>query len=491
MHLTVDKATATQWAEQAQKTLQTAQKLCTNAQSSLHATTYQLTSHLPEILENAGDLYDSLRRQYEMITRIVEALRRSTRDQLLTRLQKQHSILLTPALVNLEEIVSQLSKTPVPSFLIESSENEESGIVGDSGSENKTLADFISTDSINLLKRNIDIYTANSIKIRQFLDKKLQESILDPVHDVIAKKYNKIVNLYDEIMPLQLDIKSVTTNVSPFDSNNWIGTLLKENASLENELVSILEMLTNHYDQCTQGVQVFKSGNSSGVNLEVLQNDAMELPEVLKELNTVYDIIVNNEARAQKFLNSNSPKIDTLISLILEQLDFYRMFKSKSIPEFMAIFTACEEILMKSPDSSEQVQTPIERFTDTVNQLVYHYTQFLNVYKSKYLLELHHEQYTYPRKFLAKLTKFLNEELYQLQVDERERRKAWLSKNGEFIPKEFKLQGEHNQPIISQIITEGLEDIQKEGEEAEHNIAQEKDLIDLIRSMRDLDERRY
>ena len=210
--------------------------------------------------------------------------------QLLNTLEKQQSTLLQPALNNLDDIVGHLLATIVPSFLIEVNGEDGKEIFEKDEAENRTLADFISTDSINLLRRNIQIYTNNHEKIRQLLNNKLQDVILSPFHEIGSKKFNKTVKLYEEITPLQLKLKAITSNIAPLDSSNVVATLLKENAALENELVSILEMLTNHYDQCTQGVQILYSGGSQQVNLEILKNDAQELPDVLKELHTVYDL---------------------------------------------------------------------------------------------------------------------------------------------------------------------------------------------------------
>ncbi|KAF6070411.1 Autophagy protein Apg17 family protein [Candida albicans] len=126
-------------------------------------------------------------------------------------------------------------------------------------------------------------------------------------------------------------------------------------------------------------------------------------------------------------------------------------------------------------------QSPSQVYTQTLQELTEHYVKFINIYKTKYLAELHHQQFTYPRKFLKKLTEFLNEDIYRIQIEESERRRQWTSRYGEFIPSEFKLPGEHELPVIVQIITEGLEYIQKEdGQEEEPNIGNEKELMDMI-----------
>lgn len=71
-----------------------------------------------------------------------------------------------------------------------------------------------------------------------------------------------------------------------------------------------------------------------------------------------------------------------------------------------------------------------------------------------------------------------------MQLEESNHRKAWLAKYGEFIPREFKLPGEDEMPTVMQVITEGLEHIQKGDEVEKFNDGEEKNLLDLIRSFR-------
>ncbi|CUM66138.1 uncharacterized protein PRCAT00003795001 [Priceomyces carsonii] len=470
----MDEGIVTLWLDLASHTLQKAQKICTLAQKLLQVTSQKLSIQLPDQLEYADYIAESLKRQQQIVHTVVESLQ-SRVENMNRHWNEQRTKLLEPAIKELDSILAQLQKTKVPSYLVE----------GESSEEERDLRGFISLDAIDLLKENIRIYQSNCRGVMTLILEQLQENIIEN-YLVSTKRYNKLLKQYNEVVPVYLNVKH-KTSTSPFEITNLINSILKENVSLEHELVSILKMLTNHYDQCSQGVQLFKQGKSAEIDLKVLETDSLELPDVLKELTTVYDIIVNNEARAQKFLQSTATSMESSISMIKVQLAQYRSFKSIHVFRFLILFSRGQEILNNCSLTDGTNSSAIEIYSNTIRQLVYHYTQFFQVYKTKYLAELHHEQYIYPRKFFKRLTDFLNHDLQTLQQEEAERRRKWLSKYGDFIPKEFKLPGEYNQPAISQVITEGLDDIQKlfkDGTFAED--ANERKLIELMMAMKSL-----
>lgn len=481
----IDKDTVTLWSEQAQTTLQDAQNTCTKAQTLLQSTTYRLVTQLPDKLQFATFMMDALKQQHEILTAIVESLKNKVREDTVKQFKIQVERDLTPAMRELDKIVLQLKDTKVPNYLINGAIDENDRNI-DALVEDRTLCDFISTDAIGLLKANIDIYKSNCTKIHVQLEQTLQEDVLGPYNNSIVKTYHKITKHYEELTPVQLDVKLAPTS-SPFKSHNLINTILKENASLENELVPILEMLTNHYDQCVQGTLFFntKSTTDADVNFEVLQNDALELPDVLKELNTMYDIIINNEKRAKKLVHTEFSRINSLVAMIRSQLKYFRSYKAAGLTKFMLLTLSTQKVLYTCSIPTSPNQDPIVAYTQTINQLAYHYVQFLSVYKSKYLSELFYEKYTYPREYLFRLTDFLNNELLKLQQEETERRKQWLAKYGDFIPTEFKLPGKLSQPAVVHVVTEGLEEVQKELHDGEfHESAEEANLSNLIKTIK-------
>lgn len=482
MSSVINKDKLTEWAEQALKTLQDAQNTCSKAQQLLQYTSYQLNNKLPEKVQFCTFMVQGIKQQHEIVHSVIESLVHRT-NGIEKLFEEEYTTSLEPAVSQLEQILARLKETKVPSFLVQSLNQDEETTNSETARE-YSLIDFVPLASINTLKKNAAVYKSNSSKLHKSLRTSLKRLLVDPYDETIGKKYNKVLQTYNEIIPLQLDLK-VSQSGAPYKSSNFLNVIIKENSSLESELVSILEMLTNHYDQCVQGKLLFANNTPSkdDINFEVLQNDAKELPEVLKELYSVYKIIINNEARAHKYLEGEYRKIDSFVELANDLLEYFVAFKEHNLTRFMILSISCDEIFAKCSIDVPPDRTPISAYTDAVNHLSYHYTQFLDVFKTKYLSELFHEQYTYPKVFFSKLYEFLNEDLTQLQQEESTRRSQWIAKYGEFIPRLFKLPGEQDQPTVIQVITEGLDHAQNSFENgAYRESADEKQLISLIKS---------
>lgn len=477
MSLAIDKSQVKAWLDHSSKMLERAREMCTEAQSLLLSTSYQIETYLPERLRFCKFMNDKLTNQQKVLSRTVESIRKETELEL-TRFSDKINEVLVPALEHLNNIVLQLQYTKIPSFVVEESFQLE--VQNKSSKSYISLGDFISVDALALLKTNIEIYETNAQKLHQMLRLNLNDILINPFQRTITKQYSKVIKQYDEKLPMQFGMK-VTSAGPVVESNNTINTLLKENQSLEQELAAILAMLTNHYDQCVRGLSLMEgNANYTPVDLEVLQNDALELPEVMKELNTVYNVILKNESRAKLYLEAAIPHADNIIELSKHLFESYKEFRNKHIAKFLVLSMKAKERFSDCSIEGEPEKDPIDIYSETINQLSYHYGQFLEVYKSNYLHELHYEKYVYPRKFIKKLADFLDDGLYQFQEEERDRRKKWLTKYGDFIPKEFKLPGEYNQPMVVQVVTDGLDDIEQK------DVSQEDDeemmLLKLISS---------
>ncbi|KAI5953609.1 ATG17 [Candida jiufengensis] len=463
----------TQWLTEAQHTLEKAQKLCSSAQSSLDSTFQKLTTQLPDELHIAELIYDSYQNQYDVINQLVDHVKTILKNKV-EQVSDDFKKLLDPNLEMLEKVMTQLKNTDVPSIILIEEKSPE-----------KNLLDFIATESTELIKINIEIYRSNYHKIKKLLESQLQSNILEKLSH-FNKQHQIVTKEFDQLGPVQVELRTAHGNI--LESKQIIGTVLRENHSLENELVSMLEMLTNHYDQCNKAVKLtYSKTESLNVNLEVLENDASELPEVFKELSTIYDIIVTNESKSNKLFEQNNDYIKNSVNIMKEELNKYREFKTKSIPEFLMLLDECFNFLQKCSISDAELVdlSPCEIYAETIKQVLFHYTQFLDIYKSKYLSELYHEQYLYPKKYLKKINDFLNEDLYRLQLEESNHRKSWLTKYGEFIPKEFKLPGEQEIPLVVQVVTQGLEHVQQNSNGVEEfNEGEEKQLLDLIKKIK-------
>lgn len=447
--------------------LQRARERCTSAQLLLHSTATQLATHLPELLTEASETVATMRSEHLVLASLVDVAKQRARNCAVETAMVEYGSILEPSLAELDAIMARLERTAVPQLLIEGS------------GEYSSLHDFISLASIAVLRANIAVYYENCTKLQLLL--RANTDSLTNTYQALFKKYKRINKDFDDIAPMLLGVRQ------GLDASNVVTTILKENTTLEHELVSILEMLTNHCDQCIQAKALFDNNVDAGrhVDLEVLANDVHELPEVFKDLNSVCLIIDNNEARGLKYLNANLPRVDAIIALANELLGDFAAIKKTHILRLLELCERSDDIANKCSierSGDEDLRTPVRIYADTVDQLVYHYQMFLDVYMKQYLQELHYERYEYPRKFLKKLRGLLNDELYAMQSSERERRKEWLERYGDFIPKELRLPGEASQPQVIQVITDGLEGVQNDESEGE----EEHQLLKLISAAQSL-----
>lgn len=83
---------------------------------------------------------------------------------------------------------------------------------------------------------------------------------------------------------------------------------------------------------------------------------------------------------------------------------------------------------------------------------------------------------------MERINRFLNEDLHQMHEQEINRRKQWVAQYGDFIPKEFTLPGEVHIPIVSQVVTECLDDVANEIKGGKLQVTpQERKLLEFIK----------
>lgn len=468
------------WKLDAQRTLERAQQLSSKANDQLQEASHLLNDELLAKIKEVSTRIEEIKHKYNQVQIQFEDVERLGAD-FANGYKRSTEKELNPALLELEQVLKILEEIEVPSFLIPT----EEGSV-------RNLSDFVSWLELDLLRTNIDIYQKNCTKAFQLLLKKTLE-LKDQLHTG-GKTHSSIVKIYDsKVAEVKVLMNEAINRPSLKNKSNLIHTLLKENNSLENELASVLKMLTNHFDQCCLAAQWNSTADEE--SLIVLQEDSKELPSVLKEVEAIHDIIENNCVRANQFVEQKMPPIEEVLLQCDKWQQWYEKFKKESIIELLLIFLACKQITSQSSlsqltsDDQESRRgtsivndqgnglSPIAEYVEVLNQLAHHYKQFKSVYETKYLAELYQEQFAYPREFLKQLDTYLNVQLQKIDMKERDRRRAWLQNYGDFIPRQFYLPGELNQPQVVQVISEGLEDF-----EAEDSKGKEEQLLLLIKS---------
>lgn len=430
------------WVAEAQTTLFLAQRICAEAETKLSAINFELNGKFPRKLSYISNIFATTKEHQRRCSKVVEMCQQGVVLEKLDTLKKD----------TLGLVISQLRATKVPEFVV-----NRDIVRQPTPGTGFSLSDFISTDTIEKLKLSIENYESNYKRISELVQAEYKHLIEEPF-SVCSKKYAKLLKLYNDVM---YEVNSNTTNGA-------LKNILRENNSLEGELALMLQLITNHYDQCIKGQSIIAAGGRSELSVDfgILENDVLELPEVTKDLQDINDIILRNDSRAQEITKTRAKLISNLELEIERQIEYYKEFKDHNIIKFTTIQTKGKQYLASSSE------IPRENL-ETIDQLIYHYKTFSTVYAKKYFTELHYEKYVYPRLFLSKLSKFLNEELDSILKQERERRSKWLEKYGSFIPKEFKLPGELDQPTIVQIITEGLDEVDEDPDT-------ERRILDLI-----------
>lgn len=471
-----------EWKLDAQRTLERAQQLSSKANDQLQEASHILNDKLLAKLNEATTQIEEIKHKYNQVQLQYEDLKRLGAD-FTNGYKKLTEKNLNPALLQLEEVLKSLEEIEVPSFLIPA---EEGNI--------HHLSDFVSWLELDLLRTNINIYQKNCNKVFQLLQRKTRE-LKDQLHTG-SLTYSSTVKLYDsKVAEVKVLMNEAINRPSPKNKSNLIHTLLKENNSLENELASVLKMLTNHFDQCCLAAQWNSTADEE--SLTVLQEDSRELPSVLKEVDAIHDIIEHNCVRANQFVEQKIPPIEEVLSQCEEWQQWFERFSKEGIVEMLLLILACQQIVSQSSllqltsENQEGIKgaktekdqrlgvSPILEYAEVLNQLCHHYKQFKSVYETKYLSELYREQYVYPREFLKQLDTYLNVQLLKMDAEEREKRRAWLQKYGDFIPRQFYLPGELNQPQVIQVVSDGLDEF-----EAEDSKEKEAQLLLLIQEFR-------
>lgn len=466
-----------EWKSDSQRTLERAQQLSTRANVKLQEASHVLSDLLLAKSDEAANQIELLKHNYAQLQLQVDDIARITAEY-----TNKHNLAfekeLKPTLLRLEKMLKTLRDVEVPLFLVPSE-----------GQADQRLSDFVSWSELDLLRTNISIYQGNCAKGLDLVQSKTTQ-LKEKLH-LASTKFLATVKLYDsKVAEVKLLMNEAVNKSAHKSRSNFVYTILRENSSLQNELASILKMLTNHYDQCCLAVQWNSTADEESVR--VLQEDSRELPSVLKEVVAIHDVIENNCARANQFVEQKTPAMDEVLNQCAQWRQRFTQFENEDIFETLLVFLACKQITMQSSmdqtDNSREESaskesarnySPIKEYIEVLEQLCYHYEQFKTVYETKYLAEFHRERFVYPREYLKQLDEYMNIHLQKFDQKERDRRRTWIQKYGEYIPLQFYLPGEMDQPQVVQILSEGLDEVQSESSKDN-----EAELLELIQKFK-------
>ncbi|OBA20695.1 hypothetical protein METBIDRAFT_12655 [Metschnikowia bicuspidata var. bicuspidata NRRL YB-4993] len=448
------------WTAEAFRTLETARQISALAHASLGASSDTLTGEMPAKIAEAVAAFEKLLRQHALLVQIAKNVQadvlRCTDGH-----DKKVSGILQPALRDLDAVLATLHGISVPLFLVKTAASDRQTA--------HRLDDFVALADIGSLKTNIDIYLSNCAKVGCLLQKQVS-GLLDNL-GLKTADFKQLAAAYDaQVLPVKPLVKYASAEV-PLNKGpeTLVATILKENSALGLELSALLEMLTKHYDQCTLASSCVDGARDEPVDLDVLRGDTLELPSVLAEIRAIYDIILHNGRRAAAFSAQKIPPLAAFCDRCRVFLAACSDFQDNDVTELLLVLVHSQTVYSRSSlpaapaESAGKLpskESPVEGYAHMVRALGDHYHHFCSVYQLQYLSELHYEKFVYPRKYFKLLDEYLNGQLLRFENEERDRRREWLRRYGDFIPADFYLPGEADQPHVTQVASEGLDHLE-------------------------------
>lgn len=464
------------WKDDAYSTLQKAQEMSSQAQASLDATHHFLAvdsfTKTQHVLANVALVHSKQKECQAILAKLQTQF-----SNLRARYNNDLDAKLRPSLKKLEDVQARLATVEVPSFLLRLPKKQ---LVL------QHLDDFISTDEIDHLRKNMALYQNNCAAFLALLESEFAAA--NTAWLELSKEYSSFVSIQEvpvyELQQLQKFLQDLDHHETRAPRKNdskivsSVESILDQNNAMSHELVNLLQMLTNHYDQCTSALSWIQGNPLQTTDLAVLENDTRELPSVLREISSIQEILLTNKRSLAYTIEPRGydlmiDKCDRLTHALAE-------FQSKVLTKvtlLMAHFSSHYSHSFLGPSSLHPQETPMASFSQVLDLLSDHYQQFCSVYHVQYLSELYYEQYVYPRKFLKLIDEFFNDKLLSFEDAERERRLAWLRRYGEFIPSSFQLPGDSVYPSVVQVVSDGLDDLNSETAESD-----EARLLELLKA---------
>jgi len=380
------------WLEDATKKLSTAETLGAKANTLLNATKSTISANNTKLIKS-NFLLDSVNQLVQILETVSDSidLRLNDRKQSVKVLENY----LNLSLSEVKREFDKLKQIKIDKSLL-------------SGSHD-TLYDFISIevlDTLLLKKSELQNTSANYV------------GTIEQQKEALKAKLNEFNKIFNQ---LENEVTEVT-------EAQWISDLIEENNKLEEEVATLLESLTHHYDQCARGSRIAEGKEPNILEeekqelFEVLSKDFQEVPDVLEDLEESIDDIEQRCKKIESYLTTK----------------FYDI-KLKHLVQDLTSFGENDLVLIMSAVSKQNIDflaisQDINEKCDEAHQLIKHYQQFVDSYYSL-ILELHRRENV--QKSMIKVFEDTKRKLEALQAEDYRNRDAFLNKNGSSLPSDL------------------------------------------------------
>lgn len=277
-------------------------------------------------------------------------------------------------------------------------------------SKSDTLYDLVTTDILEQLNSK-------------------DKDVNDICRNCVAELKERERMVLNKIKSFMADFNRLESKTTSLNDNTWVDPLLEEIYTYEEEIASLIESVTGHYDQCSRGLQVsngeLKIPEEDQRELfQVLAKDFNELPDVINDIEETFGDI---ETRCTKIIDFN--KDHTLLEQITKLLKSLTQFGEHDLKSTKQMITSHTITIVK-------VANEVGEKCQESKQIITHYQQFTRAYYSL-ILEIHRRQET--KMQIEKVLQETKSKLMQIQDDDYRKRNQFLSLNGAFLPSDLYL----------------------------------------------------
>ncbi|OLL26316.1 Autophagy-related protein 17 [Neolecta irregularis DAH-3] len=261
----------------------------------------------------------------------------------------------------------------------------------------------------------------------------LRESVdgIQDARDILSKSISSAQADFSSTQKQCLDLPPLPSLKSPTITESIFGTLKNRVALLPQQLhrrcqerhvhhmASIINSLTNHFDNCSQALKEENMERSRGA-LEVLEKDARQVDAALDEMHHRIEDMVRNNELARKYYD----EIEMISRKANDAVTLLEQFGSQVLSRHLAQLDQFQAILNEQNSQIEKAQEEMSRLAD-------YYRDFTSAYDAL-ILEIERRQ-----NMKAKMEKVVKDALATLEAmhdDELHMREQFREERGDFLP---------------------------------------------------------
>lgn len=250
------------------------------------------------------------------------------------------------------------------------------------------------------------------------------ESQVDLLADQLMKSFAEIENVPDRVQRLLAELRDKSSQLPPVVEATIprkVAKLTSKATPYANDMASLLNALTSHYDLCSQIPQL--SPEEAKEALEVAMGDRVQVFDALERLKECRSQLKSRHRESQRLQHSLAMSFETLKGFEDSVSDFISNQLRPALLSISEKHSECRQLFLS-----------VESVTSELNSLADYYRLFKKSYHAL-IIEIIRRKEAF--KHLSKVVENANNALNGFVSREHDSRQTFLDTYHEFLPKEL------------------------------------------------------